>query len=262
MLINLMLIYLFTFIFGAIAGSFLNVCIYRMPRGESIIYPPSHCTNCHRSIAWYDNVPFISYIILRGRCRSCKARISFRYFIVEGLAALTFILLLWKFNLNLTSLIYAVFLSVLIIISFIDLEHKIIPDELSLTGIVLGFIISALYPPLQNQASWKFGLLHSLTGILVGGISIYLLGLFGSAIFKKEAMGGGDVKLLAFIGGFLGWKLVLLTFFLAPIFGSIVGVPLKFIKKEETIPYGPFLSLAAAISLFWGERILRFIFPI
>lgn len=258
----MILIYIFTFIFGAVVGSFLNVCIYRMPRGESIVYPSSHCTNCHRSIAWYDNIPFISYLILKGRCRFCKAKISFRYFIIEGLTAATFVLLLWRFNYGLDFLIYAALLSVLIIISFIDLEHRVIPDELSLAGIVVGLILSGFYPALQNQTSWKLGLLHSLIGILVGGISIYLIGLLGSAIFKKEAMGGGDVKLLAFIGAFLGWKFTLLTFFLAPFFGSIVGVPLKFIKKQDTIPYGPFLSLAAAISIFFGDRILNFIFPI
>lgn len=258
----MILIYIFTFIFGAVVGSFLNVCIYRMPRGESIIFPSSHCTNCHRSIAWYDNIPFISYLILRGRCRLCKAKISFRYFIVEGLTAATFVSLLWRFNFSLDFLIYAALLSALIIISFIDLEHRVIPDELSLAGIVAGLIISGFYPALQDQASWKFGLLHSLMGILVGGISIYLIGLLGSAIFKKEAMGGGDVKLLAFIGAFLGWKFTLLTFFLAPFFGSIVGLPLKFVKKQDTIPYGPFLSLAAAVSIFCGDRILSFIFPI
>lgn len=238
------------------------MCIYRMPRAESIIYPWSHCTSCHRPIPWYDNLPFISYLILRGRCRFCKAWISFRYFLVEGLTATTFVLLLWKYGIGLDYLIYAGFLSALIIISFIDLEHRIIPDEISLSGIVLGLIISGFYPALQDKTSWIGGLKSSFMGILVGGLSIYLLGLLGSAIFKKEAMGGGDVKLLAFIGAFLGFKFTLLTFFLAPIFGSVVGVPLKFIKKQDTIPYGPFLSLAAFISIFWGDRILNFILPV
>ncbi|KPK37956.1 MAG: hypothetical protein AMJ78_10725 [Omnitrophica WOR_2 bacterium SM23_29] len=254
--------YFCAFIFGSVVGSFLNVCIYRMPRGESIIYPWSHCTNCRRSIAWYDNIPFISYLILKGRCRYCMAKISFRYFIVEGLTATTFVLLLWRFNISLFYLIYAALISILIIISFIDLEHRIIPDELSLGGLILGLILSGLYPALHDKTSMILGLKNSLLGILVGGGSIYLIGLFGSAIFKKEAMGGGDVKLLAFIGAFLGWKLTLLTFFIAPILGSIVGVPLKLIKKQDTIPYGPFLSLATFISTFWGDKILNLILPI
>lgn len=256
------LAHLFAFIFGSIVGSFLNVCIYRMPRGESIIYPWSHCTNCHKSIPWYDNMPFISYLFLKGRCRFCMAKISFRYFIVEGLAAITFVLLLWRFEIGLNYLIYAVFLSTLIIISFIDLEHKIIPDELSLGGLALGLILSGLYPSLHGQTSVIHGFKSSFFGILVGGVSIYLIGLFGAAIFKKEAMGGGDIKLLAFIGAFLGWKLTLLTFFVAPILGSIFGIPLKFIKKQDTISYGPFLSLAAFISIFWGDKILSLISPI
>lgn len=258
----MILAYLFAFIFGSVVGSFLNVCIYRMPRGESIIYPWSHCTNCHRAIAWYDNMPFISYLFLKGRCRFCMAKISFRYFIVEGLTAITFVLLLWKFNFSLDYLIYAALTSVLIIISFIDLQHRIIPDELSLGGLVLGLILSGLYPSLHGQTSMISGLKSSFFGILVGGVSIYLIGLFGAAIFKKEAMGGGDIKLLAFVGAFLGWKLTLLTFFVAPILGSIFGIPLKFIKKQDTISYGPFLSLAAFISIFWGNKILNLILPI
>ncbi len=267
------LAYFFAFIFGSVVGSFLNVCIYRMPRGESVISPWSHCTNCRRSIAWYDNIPFVSYLILSGRCRFCKAKISFRYFIVEGLTAAIFVLLLWRFNFSLDFLIYAALLSALIVISFIDLEHRIIPDELSVRGIVVGLIISGFYPALQNQTSWKFSLLHSLMGILLGGISIYLMGLLGNLIIfklmKKESIDGetestglGDVKLLAMIGSFLGWKLTILTFFLAPFFGTIVGIYILFYKKRHLIPYGPFLSLAAAISIFCGDRILSFIFPI
>lgn len=258
----MILVYLFAFIFGSVVGSFLNVCIYRMPRGESIIYPWSHCTNCHRTIAWYDNIPFISYLVLKGRCRFCMAKISSRYFIIEGLTAITFVLLLWKFNISLDYLIYAALISALIIISFIDLQYRIIPDELSLGGLILGLILSGLYPSLHGQTSMIAGFKSSFFGILVGGVSIYLIGLFGAVIFKKEAMGGGDIKLLAFIGAFLGWKLTLLTFFVAPILGSIVGVPLKFIKKQDTISYGPFLSLAAFISIFWGDKILSLILPI
>jgi len=256
------LAYFLAFALGSVVGSFLNVCIYRMPRGESIILPWSHCTNCYRPIPWYDNIPFISYIILKGRCRFCMAKISFRYFIVEGLTAITFVLLLWRFRFSLDYLIYAAFLSALIIISFIDLEYKIIPDELSLAGIIIGLVLSGLYPALQSTASWKIAMLDSFFGILVGGASIFLLGVVGSTIFKKEAMGGGDIKLLAFIGAFLGWKLTLLTFFAAPVFGSVVGIPLKFIKKQDTISYGPFLSLAAFVSIFWGDKIINFIIPI
>ncbi len=251
-------IYVFVFIFGAVLGSFLNVCIYRMPRGESIVFPSSHCPNCKRPIPWYCNVPFISYIMLGERCKFCKAKIASRYFIVEGLAAFMFLLLFLKYKMKPDFAIYVVFSSALIIISFIDIEHWIIPDELSMPGVAVGLILSGVYPALLGQTSWSGGLKESFLGVAFGFTSLFLIGLIGKIVYKREAMGGGDVKLLMFIGAFLGWKLAIVTFFLSTVLGSIVGLP-KFIKKDRVIQYGPFLALAAFIVVLFRDEILNYV---
>lgn len=257
----MILAYIFTFIFGAVVGSFLNVCIYRLPRAESIIFPASHCPNCNRPIPWYYNVPLISYAVLGGRCKFCKSRISPRYFAVEGLTAAIFTVLLWKLGAGPETVIYAAFFSALIVIAFIDIEHWIIPDEISLPGAVLGFIISGAYPALQGQTSRLLGLRESFFGVIFGFVSLYLIGLIGKFAYKKEAMGGGDMMLLMFIGAFLGWKLTVVAFFIAPVFGSFVGVPRLIMKKQETIQYGPFLAIAAFICVLFKNEILT-VFPI
>lgn len=251
---------IFIFYFGAIIGSFLNVCIYRLIKKESIIRPGSHCPHCQESIAWYDNIPLISYFILGGRCRYCQKRISLRYFIVELLTALLFLFLLHQFGLSLLFWIYAAFISSLVVVSFIDIEIQEIPDEISLAGIVIGLILSVAFPVLQQTISHKTAFLRSFVGILAGGGAIYLTGMIGDAIFKKETMGGGDVKLMAMVGAFIGWKLALLTFFIAPFFGSVVGIILKIKEGKSIIPYGPFLSLAALISIIWGKPIIYWAF--
>jgi len=251
---------IFLFSLGAIVGSFLNVCIYRLPRKESIIRPGSHCPCCKKKLAWYDNIPFLSYIILKGRCRHCRGRISLRYFLVELITAGCFLLLFHHFGLSLIFWIYAALCSSFIVVSFIDIAIREIPDEISLSGIVLGLILSVSFPLLQDTALHKLALLRSFLGMLAGGGSIYITGLIGNAIFRKESMGGGDVKLMAMVGAFIGWELALLTFFLAPFFGSIVGIVLKIRKGQSLIPYGPFLSLAALISIIWGEGIIAWLF--
>jgi leader peptidase (prepilin peptidase)/N-methyltransferase len=253
--------YIFVFIFGAVVGSFLNVCIHRLPRAESIVFPASHCPNCKRPIPWYYNVPLVSYAVLGGRCKFCKARISPRYLAVEGLSAVILTVLFWRFGARPELAIYAVLFSALIVISFIDIEHWIIPDEISLPGAALGLIISGVYPALQGQASRLIALRESFFGILFGFISLYLIGLIGKIAYKKEAMGGGDMMLLMFIGAFLGWKLTVVAFFLAPVFGSVVGVPRLIMKKQETIQYGPFLAIAAFICVLFKNEILT-AFPI
>ena len=257
----MILVYIFTFAFGAVVGSFLNVCIYRLPRAESIVFPASHCPNCKRPIPWYYNVPLINYVILGGRCKFCKARISFRYFAVEGLTAVMFTVLLWRFGVKPEFAIYAAFFSALIVISFVDIEHWIIPDEISLPGAALGLIISGIYPALQAETSRALSLRDSFFGIVFGFMSLYLVGLLGKFAYKKEAMGGGDMMLLMFIGAFLGWKLTVVTFFIAPVFGSIIGVPRLIMKKQETIQYGPFLAIAAFICVLFKNEILT-VFPI
>ncbi len=253
--------YILAFLFGAVVGSFLNVCIYRMPRGESIVFPTSHCPNCKRPIPWYYNIPFVSYIVLRGRCRYCKAKISLRYFIVEGFTACMFTLLLWKFGLRPEFVIYAALFSVLIIISFIDIEHWIIPDELSIPGAAIGLIVSVAYPALQGEQSRLTAFISSFLGGLFGFASLFILGWLGRIAYKKEAMGGGDLMLLMLIGAFLGWRLTIVTFFVAPMLGTLVGVPRLVMKKQETIQYGPFLALAAFIVVFFKSEILMY-FPV
>jgi len=248
------------FILGAIIGSFLNVCIYRLPKGRSVIVPGSHCPNCSAKIHWYDNIPILSYIFLGGKARCCKARISLRYFIVEVLTAAAFLTLFIFFGLNVKFFAYAIMVSGLIVATFVDFEIQEIPDEISVGGIAIGLILSIAAPGIFNESSRLSSFINSLLGALAGGASIYAMGILGEFAFKREAMGGGDVKLLAMIGSFIGWKLVLLTFFMAPIFGSVVGIILKIRKGQDTIPYGPYLSLAAIISIFAGERILHFLF--
>jgi len=245
------------FVVGACVGSFLNVCIYRLEKGVSIIRPRSYCPDCRHPLAWYDNIPLLSYLILRGRCRHCRKPISFRYFTVELLTAGIFLLFLHYFGLTIPFFIFISLASALIVATFIDIKARIIPDEISLPGMGIALLVSFIYPALQGTGSHIRGLLYSFLGLIAGGGAIYLTGLLGDFMFKKESMGGGDVKLLAMIGAFVGWKLALLTFFVAPLFGAVVGIILKIKNKTDTIPYGPFISLAAIISIIWGEEIIR-----
>ncbi|GAF68030.1 unnamed protein product, partial [marine sediment metagenome] len=180
------------FILGLIVGSFSNVCIYRIPRNESIVYPASHCPKCRTTIKLIDNIPLLSYVILKGRCRNCKSKISIQYPIVELLTGLIYLIIYLTYGLSVQTLIYIILSSALIIIAFIDLNEQIVPDVISLPGIVIGFIISFFVPYISY--------INSALGVVVGGGIILIIGLAGSVIFKKEAMGGGDVKLAAMIG--------------------------------------------------------------
>lgn len=252
---------IFVFIFGSLVGSFLNVCIYRLPKNKSIVFPSSYCPRCNKSIYWFDNIPIISFIFLKGRCRFCKEPISPRYITVEFLTALLFLGFFIIFGPGVKFVIYSIFGAVSIVASFIDLEYQIIPDEISIGGLFLGIILSAAFPVIHGAHSIKNSLISSLVGAFVGGGSIFLTGIIGKFIFKKDAMGGGDVKFMAMFGAILGWQKVLLTFFIAPFFGSVIGIIVLIKNKEHLIPYGPFLSLAALVSLVYGDKILRmFIF--
>ncbi len=244
------------FIFGSIIGSFLNVCIHRIPKNESIVFPASHCPLCKKDIAWYDNIPILSYVALRGRCRFCDTRIPLRYPIVEILTPVVLLILFTVFGVSAKFFAYSMMACGLIVATFIDFAIQEIPDQISLGGLVAGIIMSLLFPSIFDTASRWAGLLNSVAGAVIGGGSIFLLGFFGELVFKKEAMGGGDVKLMAMIGAFLGWKLVLFTFFVAPVFGAAVGVVQRIKYGKETIPYGPYLSLAALVAIVWGNRIL------
>ena len=243
---------LFAILFGAIIGSFLNVCIYRLPREESIATPGSHCPECQRPIRFYDNIPLASYLILRGKCRYCHASISVQYPLVEGITALSSLCIYIKFGLSWSYLFYFAFISALIAITIIDLYHQIIPDVISLPGIGVGLVASFFLP--------RITFLNSLIGFLLGGGTLFLVATGYHWLFKREGMGGGDVKLLAMIGAFLGWKAVILTILSSSLIGSVTGILLMLMKGKDfkyAIPFGPFLALGAVFSLFYGEEMIR-----
>lgn len=266
------LIKIFVFLFGGIIGSFLNVCIFRMPHENySLIKPSSSCPLCKKPILWFDNIPVLSFLFLKGRCRYCRERISLQYPLIELLTAFTFLIMYSRFNFSADFFIYTIFASGLIVATFIDIRWRIIPDEISIGGIAIGLIFAFIksIPRLNKFPNLTF--VDSLIGVILGGLLIYGSGVLGNLVFFKlmkkesiegetESIGGGDVKLLAMIGSFIGWKLTLLTFFIAPFLGSIVGIYVLLHKKSHLIPYGPFLSLAALISLFFGGEIISLLF--
>ena len=240
------------FIFGAVVGSFLNVCICRMPRDESVVSPPSHCPRCDYCIRWYDNIPLFSYLLLRGKCRGCGTHISLQYPLVELLNGILTLALFLRFGPTLPFLVLFLFCSALVVITFIDLEHQIIPDEISLSGIVIGFVFSFF---LQGH-SW----LNSLLGILLGGGSLLLVAYSYQWLTGKDGMGGGDIKLLAMMGAFLGWKSVLFIVFASSLIGSIVGISIMLIQKKDSklaIPFGPYLAFGAVLYVFFGRQLIH-----
>lgn len=243
---------LFALVTGMVVGSFLNVCICRMPKGESVVSPPSHCPNCDYLIRWYDNIPLLSYLLLRGRCRGCGARISIQYPLVELLNGLLTLALFLRFGPTLAFLVLFLFCSALVVITFIDLEHQIIPDEISLPGIVIGFICSFFLP----GHSW----LNSLLGILLGGGSLLLVAYAYQWLTGKEGMGGGDIKLLAMMGAFLGWKSILFIIFASSLVGSVIGITMMLVQKKDSklaIPFGPYLAFGAVLYIFYGRQIIH-----
>ncbi len=243
------------FIFGAIDGSFLNVCICPMPKDESIVSPPSHCPYCDYQIRWYDNIPLVSYLLLRGKCRGCGSRISLQYPLVELLNGLLTLALFLRFGPTLTFIALFLFCSSLVVITFIDIEHQIIPDEISLPGIVIGVVFSFFLP----WQTW----LNSLLGILLGGGSLLLVAYGYQWLTGKEGMGGGDIKLLAMMGAFLGWKSIPFIIFASSLVGSVVGVTMMLIQKKDSklaIPFGPYLAFGAVLYIFYGRQIIQWYF--
>jgi leader peptidase (prepilin peptidase)/N-methyltransferase len=243
---------LISIILGAMVGSFLNVCIHRLPKEESVVRPGSHCPKCKTPIRFYDNIPLLSYLLLKGKCRYCHTSISIQYPIVEAVTALSSFFLFVTFGVSWSYIYYFSFVAALIAITVIDLYHQIIPDVISLPGIVVGLLGSLVIPQITF---WT-----SLIGMVVGGGSLFLVATGYQWLFKREGMGGGDVKLLAMIGAFLGWKAVILTILLSSFIGSIIGIAVMLIKGKDfkyAIPFGPFLALGAVISLFWGEDLIR-----
>ncbi|MCX7916511.1 MAG: prepilin peptidase [bacterium] len=250
------------FILGLFFGSFANVCIYRLPKGKSIVYPNSFCPYCNKSIKWYDNIPILSYIFLKGRCRNCKKPISPRYFIVELLTGILFFAIYKRFGLTISTIIYNFLILCLIIVSFIDIETFLISDIIVIPGIIIGLLLSFLFPGIHNMDHIN-GFLYSLKGTILGGGILIFLGFIGKLLFKKEAMGGGDVKLLGMVGAFLGWKCVIITLLIASFAGVIFNIPLMIIRKKnfgDLIPFGPYLAIGTIVSIFLKGRYISYFF--
>lgn len=242
---------IFAAIFGALVGSFLNVVILRLPEeGESVVFPPSHCPQCQAMISWYDNIPLVSFLLLGGRCRSCRKPISWQYPLVELMMALLSLALFHRFGLSPTFLVYFVFCAALLAIIFIDLAHQIIPDVISLPGIVTGLAASFFVPGL----GWQ----DSALGALLGGGTFYTIAAGYYLFARRAGMGGGDIKLLAMIGAFLGWRALPFVIFASALLGSVIGIGAMIKQKKggkTVIPYGPFLAVASYGYLFFADEI-------
>ena len=240
------------FLFGLCIGSFLNVCIYRLPASKSITNPPrSICPSCNSQIRYYDNIPVLSYLWLKGRCRQCGALISFRYVVVELMTGIVAVGVLFHFGLTLEGLIYFVFISSLIAITFIDIDHKIIPDVITLPGILMGLIASFALPAV--------GIKDSIIGMLVGGGALWVVAWVYYLLTRKDGMGGGDIKLLAMMGTIIGLKGVIFTIFVSSAVGTLVGVTVMMVKGKDmkfAVPFGPFLSIGAIAYIFFGQEII------
>ena len=233
------------FMFGLAIGSFANVCIYRLPKKESVIFPVSHCIACSTPVRPFDNIPVISYLILGGKCRDCKEDISFIYPIIEAVTALLLLAGFFKFGLTFDFLIYTVVAPTLVIITAIDIEHQIIPDVITLPGIVLGLA----------AGSYTIGYIDSFSGFLLGGGLFYLL-----AVLSNGGMGGGDIKYIAAAGALVGWQKVLLIIFIGAFLGSFMGLLQIVVQKKSRkslIPFGPFLAAATLITLFYGNLLIK-----
>jgi leader peptidase (prepilin peptidase) / N-methyltransferase len=235
---------LIVFVFGLIVGSFCNVVIYRLPQGKSIVTPGSQCRLCGNSVRPWDNIPLLSYFLLKGRCRFCREPIAARYPAVEFISGVLYVWLYFKF---MSFAIYALMTSTLLVVALIDFDHKIIPNAITLPGIAIGLGLSLWALPITPVAS--------LLGLLVGGTLFYLI-----AVVSKGGMGGGDIKLIAMIGTFLGWQGALFTIFSGALLGSLVGVTLMLLGKKgrkDKVPFGPFLSCGAILFMLSGEDLVQ-----
>jgi leader peptidase (prepilin peptidase) / N-methyltransferase len=268
---------IFSGIFGAIVGSFLNVVIYRLPRGESLITPRSHCPSCNKLISWYDNIPILSFTVLGGKCRRCKAAISMRYPFIEFLGILCFAFLCAADLLGIFGnpsgfgvfAVHSVLFSALIAITFIDFDHRIIPNSITIGGIIAALILSAAFPELVHRVpDWLAGinlniagLISSLIGAAAGAGITLATAYLGKLAFRKDAMGMGDVKLMAMFGALLGWHAAVVIFFTAPFLGLIIGLPRKILTGDSYLAYGPFLAAACAAYIFL-EPLYKRLFPL
>ena len=257
---------------GLIFGSFLNVCIVRIPRGESVVTPGSHCPGCGRSIRWYDNIPVLSYLLLRGRCRDCGQQISVLYPLVEILTAAVFLLEYWRYGLTLAFLKAVVFAMLIIVLVFTDLRERRIPHKISLTGIALGVAFSFFVPVDNRPFGWMLAQWHlfpspvllslvgAAAGALIGGGLFFVVGEIFYHLRHKEGLGFGDVMLMLLVGIFLGPPLTLMTILLGSLLGSLIAIPLTMINskfRNYQWPYGTFLGLTALYASIAGDALLR-----
>jgi leader peptidase (prepilin peptidase) / N-methyltransferase len=245
----------FAALFGAIIGSFLNVCIHRLPRDTSIVWPASACPTCGRALSWFENIPIVSYAFLLGRCRSCRAPISMRYPIVEALTAAMFALAFWYYGPGPLLVSRLIFGCALIVLFAIDLEHHLLPNVITLTGIIVGFLLSFT----TEQPGWR----SSLIGIVAGGGVLFLIAEGYYRVRHEEGLGMGDVKMLAMMGAFLGWPLAILSLMIASVAGTIVGLALIVTGRgtmKYALPFGTFLAIGAAVSAAAGQAILSWYF--
>ncbi|MCF8112007.1 MAG: A24 family peptidase [Desulfobacteraceae bacterium] len=245
------ILWIASFCTGLCVGSFLNVCISRIPAGNSIVSPGSHCPVCGEPIRFYDNIPVISYLLLRAKCKNCAVPISIRYPAVEIITGAMAVFLLLKFGFSIPALIYFIFISSLLVITFIDIDYQIIPDSISLAGIIAGLAVSFLLPEVTFA--------ESVIGALVGGGSLFAVAMSYYLLTGREGMGGGDIKLLAMIGAFTGWQGVIFTVFAASATGTVIGLVLMAAKGRNmkfAVPFGPFLSFGAMVYLFFGQAII------
>ncbi len=261
------------FLFGLCIGSFLNVCIHRLPQGQSVVRPRSRCPNCGKPIAAYDNIPVLSYVLLGGRCRSCRARISARYPLVELLTGLTWVLAYLSFDLSVAGLKAALLASAMIVLVFTDLHHRTLPDRITLPGIGVGLVFALWLPIEDNTAAllWRWvsgayppgvaaSVVNALLGAALGAGILYGLGELWYRLRGVEAMGLGDVKMMAMVGVFLGPKLTTLTLLLGSLAGSLLGSLFILLARKDTkyeLPFGSFLGVAALVALFWGETLIE-----
>jgi len=236
---------------GLAVGSFLNVCVHRLPRGQSLVRPGSRCPQCGYELRWYDNIPVVSYLVLGGRCRACRKHIAVRYPALELATLALFLLHGAVFGWTGLLAVRLLFACAMVVLFAIDLDHHLLPDAITLPGIAAGLLFSLLLPP---------GLVDALLGVLVGGGVLWLI---GEAYFRysgQEGMGGGDVKMLAMIGAFLGWKLVLVTLVLSSVAGSLIGVLVIAVKRggmKYALPYGTFLALGALAASLAGDQLIN-----
>lgn len=270
--------YIIIAVIGAIIGSFLNVVIHRLPADESVVFPNSRCPKCEASIAFYDNLPVLSYLALRGRCRACKSRISPRYPAVEALTALLFVAVFWRDGLTPVLPFDLIFVSAIVALIFIDAEHMILPNKITYPGIIFAIVARLAIPylmgepyfddlrPLMRGAFsdlpvWLASLIAAVIGALVGGGSLWLMGWIWEKLRKVEAMGLGDVKMMFAVGAYLGWRLAILTIFLGVLSGSIIGIGMMLGRGERNmqfmLPFGIFLGIGAIAALLIGAPIVN-----